>query len=110
MKIDRTYYETAEWNGKKEYEKISITKGVEAYTSGYDTVLFETETDEKIGIIRESENWTNFKSYYGATCLYGWDGEKSTRKQYTKDLCTRGLYNTALRLLMKEYMSRKNAE
>ena len=112
MKIDREHYETYEWKGSKEFhfQEVNCNGGnVGSYTDkyGYFTIFFEMDTLEEIGMIYESENRTNFKSYYSSYCTYGWDGDKKTKKEFWTTLCTRGFYGNALQLLLDEYKRRK---
>ena len=107
-KVDRNYYDTAEYKGEKQYTLTKVENGISAYATKdlYQTVIFESETDEKIGIIYESDVRTSWKRYYTAIYCNGWDGKKATKKQYWKTLCTRGDYDTALHLILAEYKNR----
>lgn len=109
MTIDRNYFDNSEWNGKKMYEFKQVGNNIGSYEchGGYQTVFFELDTNEKIGVICESDNRTNWKSYYNASCLFGWDGKRNTKKDFCKKLCTKADYSVAYSLLMEEYKNRK---
>lgn len=109
MKIDRQYFDSATFREKKIYtfEKVEDHIGVYENRNTGDAVYFELDTDERIGFIGQSDNRHNWKAYYNATCSYGWDGKKNTKKELVKKLCTRADYRTAYALLMEEYKRRK---
>ena len=112
MKIDREYYETRVWTwgrneGKKFYAFEKIGENIGIYTDGYIDMMYELDTLEKIGIIQESDVRASRNRYYTARCLYGWDGNKKTKKEFKKTLCTRGDYTTARALILEEYKTRK---
>lgn len=107
-KIDRNYLDTAEYKGEKQYTLTKVANGISAYVSKglYQTLIFESETDEKIGIVMESDVRTSWNRYYTASYCYGWDGKRATKKQYWKTLCTRGDRNTAIQMILNEYKNR----
>ena len=115
MKIDKDYFENAIWEestGEKRYTFKKIADNVGAYRdcTGLTEVWFELDTLENIGGIYESDVRASHNTYYNTQCIYGWDGEKKTRKNFYKSLCTRADYWTAWQLLMDEYKSRKARE
>lgn len=112
MKIDREYFETYTWNfgkqeGQKYYKFEKIAENVGAYIGAIGETWFELDTLENIGWIDESDNRTNWRSYFNATCIYGWDGSRKTQKEFKVKLCTRADYNTAKNLMLSEYRRRK---
>lgn len=111
MKIDREHYENYEYQGRKYYEYKKVNDKIGSYEGGaYYTVYFETETEEIIGTIFESDCRNSWKTYFNAECAYGWDGKPETSKSLRKTLCTRANYSTAYSRLMNEYKSRKAKE
>ena len=111
MKIDKEHFETYTWKvgekiGQKYYKFEKIAENVGAYVGVFDEVWFELDTLERIGYIGEADVRTSFKTYYCASCTYGWDGKRATKKEQTVSLCTRGDYMTAKNLLLAEYRRR----
>lgn len=104
MKIERAWFEN---HPDFRYEDADEGIGCYAERYGRSFVYFEIKTDERIGTIAESCNWTNHKHYFNASCIYGWDGTIKTKKEHCKDLCTKALFTTAYSLLMQEYKNRK---
>ena len=111
MKIDRDYFESAIWEytGEKKFtfEKLTDKVGIYRHYTGISEVWFETDTLETIGWIDKSDVRSSLNTYYNASCTYGWDGKKKTRKEFIKNLCTRAEYITAKNLLINEYTNRK---
>ena len=112
MKIDKENFEKAVWTwgrseGKKMYDFVKLGENIGMFTDGWFEVIFETDTLERIGIINESDVRCSRNRYYTASCEYGWDGNKKTKKEFWKTLCTRGDYQTARALLLQEYKARK---
>lgn len=108
MKIDRKHFDEYELNGKKLYAFRKVNEAIGAYDAPGETVLFELNTDERIGYISESDVRASRNHYYNVGCLYGWDGSKKTKKDYVKKLCTKAEYGVAESLLLEEYKERKN--
>ena len=112
MKIDREHFESAvsfATHGKLyKFHRICDTIGKYEVEGGTSEFFFETDTDERIGVIFEADVRASRRTYYTAKCVYGWDGSKKSKKDMVKTLCTRADYWTAYGLLMEEYKSRKN--
>ena len=112
MKIDRNYFENKKFeygkmNGKKMFHFEKLGENIGMYSDGgYYEVVFEIDTLERIGLITESDVRCSRNSYYTASYEYGWDGNKKTKKEFWKTLCTRGEYSTARELLLQEYKNR----
>lgn len=110
MKFDKEYFANYLYNGEKWYSFQKLSDRIDmCIGKGGSCVLFEHDTLEQIGGIFESDNRTNFKRYYNANCVYGWDGKNKTRKQFVKTLCTKATYQMALALVLEEYKNRKAA-
>lgn len=108
MKIDREYFDNAEFRGIKEFRYHHVGGNIGAYISADGAELwFEIDTLERIGGIYVSDNRTNFKRYFYSRCTYGWNGKHSTEKECCKGLCTKAEYQTARALLFEEYKNRK---
>ena len=102
MKVDRQYFEEQELRGRKIYKLEKLGDNLNAYTSDYHTVLFDDQ-DEKIAVITEDDSRVNWKPYYTAKYMYGWDGSKKTKKEFNKTLCTRAEWWMALNLIKQEF-------
>lgn len=110
MKFDKEYFANYLHDGEKWYSIQKLSENIDMCVGkGGSVVLFEHDTLEQIGGIFESDNRTNFKRYYNANCVYGWDGKTKTRKQFYKSLCTKATYQMALALVLEEYKNRKAA-
>lgn len=112
MKIDKEYFENKRWEygrmaGQKMFSFEQIGQNIGVYSEGWSEVYFEIDTLERIGTVIESDVRCSRSRYYTASCYYGWDGEKKSKKQFWNTLCTRGDYRTARALLLNEYKARK---
>ena len=107
MKINKKYYDTYEYRGEKYYRFEKINENVGAYVGALGETWFELDTLEQIGWIDVSDTMYSRKTFYNATCMYGWNGLRKTKKEWYKTLCTRADYLTAKNLLMNEYEARK---
>lgn len=111
MKLDKEYFENTIWTwgrneGKKMFQFEKVSENIGSYSDGYYEVIFEIDSLEKIGCIQESDVRASRNNYFTARYFLGWDGQKKTKKEMVKTLCTRGDYRTARALLLQEYKNR----
>ena len=108
MKINKDFYENCVWEygrmkGEKLYKLSIILENIGVYSNGWQDIFFELDSLEEIGYVEQSDVRCSRKNYYNASYTFGWDGDKKTRKEAIKKLCTRGDYVTAKDLLLQEY-------
>lgn len=107
MKIDRNFFEEQEFKGKKEFTFKMIGEAVGCYESGFMTVYFELDTNERIGAVIQNDSRIRRNPLYQADYCYGWDGKRASKKEFHKTLCTRADYSKACAMLMEEYKNKK---